>query len=170
MTEIMQLMFEKHIWKGLAAAAIIGTSLIACKKDDAPKKVLRYQTINLLDKNNVINGYITLAEATDSTFHILMQINKSEMGKRYNFNLFRGNITSAPTDTLIKVASIESQTTGAAVMGRQLDVKTIKVDESTIRKFNYDSIIAVNGFARISMIGSQGQDSAIALGNIGKNK
>lgn len=166
----MQIMFEKHIWKGLAAAAIIGTSLIACKKDEAPKKVLRYETINLLDKNNAVNGHITLAEATDSTFHVLMQINTSAMDERYNFVLFRGNSASAPTDTLMKIASIVSETTGTPVVGRQLDIKTVKADETTIRKFNYDSVIAVNGFARISMIGSQGQDSTIALGNIGKNK
>lgn len=163
-------MFEKHIWKGIAAVAIIGTTLAACTKDAPPKKELRYQTMDLLDKDNKVNGFITVAEVSDSSFNIYMQVNNSRMDGRYNFGLFRGSVAPAPTDTLINVASIVSQTTGAAVLAKLHNVKTVKIDEATTRKFNYDSIIAVNGFAQISTIGSQGQDSAIATGNIGKNK
>lgn len=165
----MHFMFDKHIWKGIAAAAIIGTTLVACSKDDTKKRVYRYQNINLLDKNNVINGYITVAEISDSTFDVYMQINKSEMDRKYSFVIFRGNTASAPQDTLINLGSIISQTTGTAVLAKAR-IKEIKVDATTTRKFNYDSVIAVNAFARISTPGSLAQDSAIALGNIGKNK
>ncbi len=169
LTEIKHIMFEKHIWKGIAAVAIIGTSLVACTKDTAPKKELRYQTINMLDKDNAVNGYITLAERTDTSFDVYMNINKTQMDKKYSFILFRGHTASAPTDTLINLGSVVSQTTGAAILAKAIAITAIKVDQTTTRKFNYDSVIAVNGFARISMVGSQNQDSTVSLVNIGKN-
>ncbi|WP_109695416.1 hypothetical protein [Chitinophaga deserti] len=163
-------MFKKQIWKGMAAAAIISTTFAACSKDDAPKKVYRYQTLDLKDNNNTNNGFITIAETSDSTFNIFMQINKSVMDRQYKFVVFRGNTASAPTDTLIKVGSILSETTGAPVLAKLHAIKEIKVDATTSRKFNYDSIINVLAFARISTPGSLGQDSTLALGNIGKSK
>ncbi len=164
----MQHMFVKHIWKGIAAMAIIGTTLASCTKDDTPKKVYRYQNINLVDKDNVTNGYLTIAEITDSTFDVYMQINKSQMDVKYNFTFFRGAITAAPTDTLFSLGSIISQTTGTPVLAN-MRIKEVKVDATTTRKFNYDSAIAVNAFGRVSILGSQGQDSAVATANIGSN-
>ncbi|WP_341838565.1 hypothetical protein WJU16_12105 [Chitinophaga pollutisoli] len=161
-------MFVKHIWKGIAAMAIIGTTLASCTKDDTPKKVYRFQNINLVDKDNVTNGYLTIAEITDTTFDVYMQINKSQMGVKYNFTFFRGAITAAPTDTLINFGSVTSQTTGTPVLVNRR-IKEVIAGENATRKFNYDSIIAVNAFARISLQGSQGQDSAIATANIGSN-
>jgi hypothetical protein len=154
--------------KSLLVLAAVAVGFTSCKDDDVtPSK--RNKTYNLTSSTGTGASRLSLQELTDSTFTLTMRIEKSTKDSTYHFVLFNGNTNATALDTFQLIKSVKSQTTGAPIEVKWENVKNISVGNNTV-KFNYDSIIKKNLFARVAFVDKPGtaaaKDSVIAIGNI----
>jgi hypothetical protein len=156
--------------KALLATALFGIFLAACNDDDTPKPPpKRSKEYALTVSNGTGGGKITAKELTDSTFDLIIRIDKSTRDTTYNFALYKGKKEDGTLEIFQTITSIKSQTTGAAVEAKWANVKSVTVGGQT-KKFNYDSLLKYKAFARVSFVKKDvtpNVDSVVAVGNIG---
>jgi len=164
---------NKALSLGLIATAIFGMTLASCKDDD-PARVWRKKEINLRTATEVGGGKVIVQERTDSTFDLTITINKSTKDIAYKFTVIKGDTgllrTANPTlEVGLDLGSVTSQTTGAAVT-KTITVRKIKPATGDSIKFNYDSLLKYNYFARVHYVttATPPADSTVARANIGK--
>ena len=165
------LMLKNNALKlGLLATAVFGITIASCKKDD-DKPVLRSKEYLLKDLSGAGSGKVSVQEVTDSTFNLTIRLEKSTKDTVYTFALYKGNTTATAFDTAFSLGTIKSQTTGAALEAKLTNVKTIKVSDTQTQKFNYDSLLKYNAFARVTFkdLKTPPKDSVVAIGNVGKS-
>ncbi|RPE13391.1 hypothetical protein EGT74_07660 [Chitinophaga lutea] len=161
---------------GLIAIAVSGITIASCSKDDNPTKVYRSKeyTLNSSATGTTASGKVIVQETSDSTFRLIVKLDKSTKDTVYTFAIYKGNKgATAPFDTAISLGKIKSQTTGAALEAKIDRIDSIKINETTKKKFTYDSLLKYDGFARVSFVDlkvpATPKDSIVAIGNIGKN-
>lgn len=159
---------------GLVAIAVCGITLAACSKEEEKKKTYRSKEYQLDDKatGGTASGKVILQELTDSTFRIIVRLNKSVKDTTYTFALFKGKKNATQLDTAFALGTVKSQTTSAPVEAR-IVVKKIKTTGTDSTKFNYDSMLAYESFARITYIDKTNPaaptEKLLSIGNVGKS-
>ncbi len=160
---------------GLIAIAVSGITIASCSKDDNPTKVYRSKeyTLNSSATGTTASGKVIVQETSDSTFRLIVKLDKSTKDTVYTFAIFKGNKGATTLDTAISLGKIKSQTTGAALEAKIDRIDSIRINETTKKKFTYDSLLKYDGFARVSFVDlkvpATPKDSIAAIGNIGKN-
>lgn len=156
--------------KALLAIVLTGILFAACNDDDSPKPPpKRSKEYAFTVSNGTGGGKVVAKELTDSTFDLVLRIDKSTRDTTYKFALYKGKKEDGTLELFQEIASIKSQTTGAAVEAKWASVKNVTVDGVTT-KFNYDSLVKYKGFARVSFVDktvTPNKDSVVAIGNIG---
>jgi hypothetical protein len=156
--------------KALLATALLGIVFTACNDDDLPDPpAKRSKEYALTVSNGTGGGKVTARELTDSTFDLIVRIDKSTRDTTYKFALYSGDKEDGTLELFQEIASIKSETSGAPVEAKWAGVKTVTVDGVT-RKFNYDSLLKYEAFARVSFVDQAAmpaKDSVVAIGNIG---
>ncbi|RPD39000.1 hypothetical protein [Chitinophaga barathri] len=156
--------------KALLATALFGIFLAACNDDDSPtpppKRTKEYAfTVS----TGTGGGKVTAKELTDSTFDLILRIDKSTRDTTYKFDLYKGKKEDGTLELFQTIGSIKSETTGAAIEAKWAGVKSVTVDGVT-KKFNYDSLLKYKAFARVAFVRKDvtpNKDSIVAIGNIG---
>ncbi|MRG46733.1 hypothetical protein GFS24_16555 [Chitinophaga sp. SYP-B3965] len=163
---------NKALQLGLIATAIFGMSLASCSDDD-DAKVLRRKEITLRTATEVEGGQVIIQERTDSSFDLTVKINKSTKDINYKFTVIKGDTgllrTTNPTlEVGLDLGNETSTTTGAAVT-KTIRVWKIKPATGDSVRFNYDSLLKYNYFARVNYVtAAPVVDSTVARANIGK--
>lgn len=160
---------------GLIATAVFGITLASCAKDDDPKKVYRTKeyTLNTLATGGTASGKVTVQETSDSTFRLIVHLNKSTKDTAYTFAIYKGNTGAVTFDTAFSMGTVISQTTAAAIEAKIDRIDSIMVNETEKQKFTYDSLLKYEAFARVTFKDLKDvtapTDSLVAIGNIGKS-
>ncbi|MBO9150797.1 hypothetical protein ACFOTA_01140 [Chitinophaga sp. GCM10012297] len=165
---------RKHTYrapgKALLAIALFGILFAACNDDDSPTPPpKRSKEYAFTVSNGTGGGKVIAKELTDSTFDLVMRIDKSTRDTTYKFALYKGKTADGTLELFQEIGSIKSQTTGAAVEAKWASVKEVTVDGGK-KKFNYDSLLKYQAFARVSFVDqtvTPARDSVVAIGNIG---
>ncbi|HJT75110.1 MAG TPA: hypothetical protein VJ720_13845 [Chitinophaga sp.] len=160
------LTIKKHALKLGALGLVLGISFAACSDDDDPAPTLRSKEYKLTGSATSTTqvGTIKLIENRDSSVDMTITINKTTASTKHPYQLLAGTV-AAPTETVLLNDTITG--TGNAVTKTiWKNLKTVDVN-GTPRKFNYDSAIAINAFAKVKF--SATKDSIIAIGNIWKS-
>lgn len=161
---------NKALKLGLIATAIFGITFASCKDDDT-KPVLRSKEFTLRTATETGGGKVKVQERTDESFDVTITINKSTKDIAYKFTVIKGDSgllrTENPTlEVGLDLGSVTSTTTDAAVT-KTISVKKIKMGADSV-KFNYDSLLKYNYFARVHYVTAAAADSTVARANIGK--
>ncbi|SFN73208.1 hypothetical protein SAMN05428949_3304 [Chitinophaga sp. YR627] len=162
------LTIKKHALKMGALALAMGITFAACSDDDdnptpAPGRTKEYKlTKSATDATQV--GTITLSENTDSSVNLAITLKASAKDIKHPFYLIGGTVAAPVTDTLTKDTLVGNGAEATKVIWNK--IKTVVVNGST-RKFNFDSALKINAFAKVRY--SATKDSTIAIGNILKS-
>lgn len=165
----MLILKNRALGMSLLATAIFGMTLTSCSDDDDNRPNRRSKEYALTVSTGTGGGKVIVQELTDSTFNLTVRIDKSTKDTTYDFVLFNGKKDTAVLNVFKTIASVKSQTTGAAVEAKWENVKTITVGDQT-KKFNYDSLLKYRAFARVSFVKKNvtpNVDSVVAITNIG---
>lgn len=141
---------------GLAIAIALGTTFIACDKNNDTTVTPRKKEYSLLPVGGSgVTGKVTVSENADKTFNVLLALDKSVKDTVHISHIHNGSISS-PGPVAIPLANITG--TGAAA----------QATTSNINKFTYDSLLNYNGYINVHYSASR-LDSLVAQVNIGKN-
>jgi hypothetical protein len=141
----------------------MGITVVACKDDDETGPSLRSKKYNLsksaTDAAKI--GDVTVSENADSSVNLTITLDKTEKDVKHPFFVIYGTTAAPSTDTL-RIDSIAG--TGNAVTKVIFEKVSSVGTGDDKRKFNYDSAVALNAFAKVFY--SAHKDSVIAIGNI----
>ncbi len=155
-------------FKSFIAIAFSSTLLLfACKKDDTSSSVQprsKEYALTPVDSSGV-TGKVIITENTDSSFNVLVALDKSVKDTMHIVELRNGSITSQGGPSL-SLNSISG--TGAAASSTTSNIKQLKLGDNTLKTMTYDSIIAFNGYVNVYYSASR-LDSVITHTNIGNN-
>jgi hypothetical protein len=167
--EIMRVAtFSRHFM--LPVIAGLSLFVFACNKDDdndtSATRFVEYPLTAV--GNSGVNGKVTISENTDSSFNVLVVIDKSVKDTVHLLHLNHGSVSNpSPGDIIVQLNSITG--TGGPASSTTNGIKRVKTSYDAMITFTYDSITHYNGHINVQYSAGR-SDSLIAQGNIGSNK
>jgi hypothetical protein len=155
-------------WRSFVTIALSATVLFfACKKDDTtspgqPRS--KEYALGPVDSSGV-TGKVIITENMDSSFNVLVALDKSVKDTIHIVQLRNGSISSQG-GLALPLNSITG--TGAAASSTTSNIKQVVLGDSTVKTMTYDSITAFNGYVNVYYSAAK-MDSLIAHTNIGNN-
>lgn len=150
-------MKSRNLWAGLLLSVALGTTFVACDKDDddnLPDLRTKEYTLSPVNGSGV-TGKVTVSENADRSFNVSIALDKSVKDTVHISHIHTGSI-DAPGAVYIPLTSITG--TGAAASSTTSNINTLI----------YDSLLTYNGYINVHYSASK-VDSLIAQVNIGKN-
>jgi hypothetical protein len=109
-----------------------------------------------------VDGSIVITENADSTFNVLVNLNKSEQDTGYVLHMHHGSISN-PGAIAILLTAVTG--TGGAVQSETTNIREVRLPDNTRERVTYDDILSFEGYVDVHA-GTQ-TDPVIAQGTIG---
>lgn len=149
-------MKSRNLLAGMAIAIALGTTFVACDKDDDNEPTLRTKEYTLVPVGNSgVGGKVTVQENANSTINITVALNSSVKDTVHISHIHSGSTTS-PGPVAIPLADITG--TGADASATTSNISTI----------SYDSLLNYMGYINVHYSAYK-VDSLISQVNIGKS-
>jgi hypothetical protein len=109
-----------------------------------------------------VDGSIVITENADSTFNVLVNLNKSEQDTGYVLHMHHGSISN-PGAIAILLTAVTG--TGGAVQSETNNIREVRLPDNTRERVTYDDMLSFEGYVDVHA-GTQ-TDPVIAQGTIG---